>query len=258
LAVAPIIEEVAMAVATWRRESLLAGIAVVFLLADPVRAAGLNLSWLDCGASGVANRTFACNTNASGLHVMFGTFVAPAGLVGVTGFSAVLDAQSAGAAFPAWWNLRTGGCRAASLSAFFDFTGGPFNCHDYWQGGVVGGVAMDPPIGNRARIKTQAAFVLTNDPRIVAIAPNTEVYTFRLGVNNLKTVGLGSCAGCPTGVCIVLNSIVLTQPPGFPSKTLSAPSSRNTIQWQGGSEADCLLATPAKNATWGGIKSLYR
>ena len=42
------------------------------------------------------------------------------------------------------------------------------------------------------------------------------------------------------------------------SKFISAAAVRNFATWQGGSGGDCLLATPAGNTTWGGLKALYR
>jgi hypothetical protein len=30
---------------------------------------------------------------------------------------------------------------------------GPFTCYDYWQGGAIGAIQEDAPVGNRVRIK---------------------------------------------------------------------------------------------------------
>jgi hypothetical protein len=222
---------------------------------------GLNLSWLDCGVAGLENRTFACNTNTGGGHILVASFKASSFMVSVTGQSAVLDAQGAGVAYPAWWTMRVGGCRAsASLAFSSDFTGGPFNCYDYWQAGCVGGSSMDAPVGNRARIKAQCALP-AGDSRITAIPEGTEVYAFKLTINNLKTAGLGACAGCLDRVCICFNSLLVTQTPGNPAgnKFITAPAENNIARWQGTANAqECEGATPAKNATWGQVKSLYR
>jgi len=224
---------------------------------------GLSLAWLDCdggGAGGAHNRAFACNTNTGGGHTLVGSFIAPSFANAVTGFAAVVDLQAASVSYPDWWHIRVGGCRAtASLLSNFDFTGGPFTCYDYWQGGAVGGHSMDAPIANRARIKATAALP-AGDSRITSIPEGTEVYCFKLTANNARTAGLGACAGCPTSVCIVLNSILITNVPGNPAgnKFISFPVP-NTATWQGGiSDVECLNATPAKNSTWGQVKSLYR
>ena len=172
--------------------------------------AGINLSWDDCGSYGVQVRTFACNTNV-GVHTLVGSFVTPQGVVAMSANEVVMDMASAAPVLPGWWQLRTGLCRAGSLNGNWDFTGGPFSCYDYWQGGAIGAFAMDPPSGNVARIK--AVFALpAGDARITSIAEGTDVYSFKAVINHAKTVGAGACDGCEAGACFVLNSIKLNQP----------------------------------------------
>ena len=74
------------------------------------------------------------------------------------------------------------------------------------------------------------------DPRITGILEGTEVYSFKVNINNARTTGLGACAGCATGVCIVLNSIKINQPVSAPagSKYISSPANRAYATWQGG------------------------
>ena len=83
---------------------------------------------------------------------------------------------------------------------------------------------------------------------------------------NAKTVGLGSCAGCLTPVCIVLNSVNVVAGTSANIK-LSGPTNgidSNVATWQGGAGVSTLLgqgcpaATPNRNTTWGQVKSLYR
>src|SRR5438876_8777363 len=96
------------------------------LLACPhgARAAGINLSWNDCGTSGASDKTFACTSN-TGNAVAIGSFVAPSGINALLGVTATLDIwsspDSVGTAIPDWWQLGPGGCRSGSLSASFDF-----------------------------------------------------------------------------------------------------------------------------------------
>jgi hypothetical protein len=223
-------------------------------------AGGLNLGWLDCGGAPPSlDRVFACNTN-SGLNTLVGSFVAPSCVNAMSANEIVMDVQTPGVALTPWWGMRTGQCRAgASLAGNFDFTGGPFTCYDYWQGGAIGAIQEDAPIGNRVRIK--GVFALpSGDARVGPIAEGTEVYSFKANINNAKSSGLGACAGCQLGACIVLNSIKLNQPVEEPcgGKFVSAPASRNFATWQGGIGGDCYAATPAKNTTWGSVKALYR
>ena len=219
---------------------------------------GLNLGWADCGGMPASlDQTFACNSNA-GTRTLFGSFVAPCCITAMSANEIVMDLQSSGATLPLWWVMRTGGCRPGAMTGNFDSTGGPFSCYDYWQGGAIGTLSMDPPSGNRARIK--GVFALPEgDSRIVGVPEGTEVYSFKCNINNSKTTGLGACSGCTSGVDIVLNSIKCNQPVSEPggSKFVSAPANRNYIDWQHGC-AGCSAATPARNTTWGSVKALYR
>jgi hypothetical protein len=218
---------------------------------------GLNLGWNDCGGIPASlNQTFACNTNVGALHTLVGSFVAPCCVTAMSGNEIVMNLQSAGASLPAWWQMASGLCRPGSLFSGMDFTAGPFTCLDYWQGQAVNGHLLDQISGNRARIRVIGAI-----PELLAgpVVEGTEVYSYKLNINNAKTVG-SACTGCQTGVCIVLNSILIDQPLGTPggNKFVSTPAVRNYALWQGGTGGDCLQATPTRNATWGSIKAQYR
>jgi hypothetical protein len=244
------------------KKTLLFTCALVALTAGVALAGpgGLNLGWLDCeGLPASENRIFACNTN-SGVHTLVGSFFAPCCITAASANEIVMDVQTTGVSLAAWWGMRTGACRtAASLLSSYDFTGGPFTCYDYWQGGASGGISEDAPIGNRVRIKALGALP-AGSPLITAIGEGFEVYSFKANINSAKSAGLGACAGCNAGACIVLNSIKINQPVSEPggSKFVSAPATRNYATWQGGIGGDCLGATPAKNTTWGNVKALYR
>jgi len=250
---------------------IVAAVVATALFATSARSAGfypgINLSWDDCGTNGIQVRNFACDTN-SGLHTMIGSFVAPEGVEAMSANEVIMDLDSETPEMPAWWQMRTGLCRAGSLSGNFDFTDGYPSCYDYWQGGAIGSFAMDPPVGNRVRIK--GVFALpTGDPRITSIDYGAEVYSFKLRVNNAKTIGPAACGGCEMGACIVLNQIKLAQPVPRPSITLNSPADRLFVSWQcpahpfyyDHSRYYCLFPscpTPARAHTWGQIKQLYR
>ena len=236
------------------------------LCATIATAAGVNLSWNDCGTFGVYRQTFACDTNA-GSHTLVGSYVVPDLPEPILGNSFVVDLMSPCPAFPDWWQLRTGLCRQTSLAGNFDFTAGPFDCLDYWQGGALGGVVMDPPSPSSASIKGVCSLP-AGDSRIVLIPGDTEVYSFKLIINHAKTVGPGACQGCFADLCIVLRSIQLGLVSGN-SVILTQPAVRNDVSWQSGAlvypdfvplppfcSGNC--PTPARDRTWGSIKALYR
>jgi hypothetical protein len=243
--------------------AILAAILMIAASPSPVRGQAINLSWNDCGASGVELRTFACDTNV-GVHTLVGSFVPGPSVDSMTAAQAVVDVQTLGPSIPDWWGMRTGYCRPASLNASFDFTGGPFNCHDYWQGGAVGGVAADAPAGNRVRIRVAMALP-QGDSRVVDLDDDTEVYAFKVNINSAKSTGDGACAGCDVGACIAITNIqVGTITDGQPlTFFLFAPATRIHVTWQCPgfvSTVGCMLdcTTPTRNRTWGQVKQLYR
>ena len=248
-----------------KKTILLCG-ALLALSATVASAAGVNLAWLRCfgEGSGTQNRTFACASN-TGSNLAVGSFIAPAGTQGVSGNEVVIDLQSQGTVLPAWWQLRgTGQCRGVgtpALSVNFVANGADAVCIDEFGGGGAGGIgAYTVGYGgalNRARL-TMAIATAAPAP----LDADVEYFAFNMIITNTKSVGTGSCAGCSIPVCIVLNSIKLTQGVGVGDFTLSQPGdpSSNDIAWQGGAIGGpgCPAATPTKNATWGSVKSLYR
>jgi hypothetical protein len=243
------------------KKSLLMAGAMLALTAGFAAAGGINLSWTDCGSNGTLSRTFACTSN-SGANIMFMSAIAPVPMGQLNGHEGVLDLQTNQAALSAWWLIggapTAPNCRPGNtLSANFDFVGGPFNCADAWAGGAAGGfnyaAGYNGP--NRARIRTVCAI-----PGSTAIDDASEYYIAKVTFTNNRSTGTGSCAGCSDGACIVLNSIQLTQPAGVGNYTISNPIVANWIQWQAGGNigGQCPGATPTKSATWGSVKSLYR
>ena len=242
--------------------AILAAILAVAVMPSPARGQAINLSWDDCGANGAALRAFACDTNL-GVNTLVGSFVPGAFVDSMTALQAVIDVQVLGPNLPAWWGLGAGFCRPASLLPGFDFTSGPFNCHDYWQGGAVGG-GRATPAGNRLRIEVVAALPLS-DSRVVDLDDNTEVYAFKVSINNAKSTGDGACTGCDVGACIVLNHVEVGTITGGQYLTffLTLPGDRVDVTWQCPglvTTVGCLLdcTTPARDRTWGQVKQLYR
>jgi hypothetical protein len=228
---------------------------------------GVNLSWNDCGASGVADRTFACTSN-TGTNAVVASVVPPVTKARFVGIDVIIDLISQTSPLPDWWRLDAGtGCRNTSLSFGTDFSGTPSGgaaCTDYFQAQGGGGISAytaefaepgDPPFPNRARIL--AFWALATEGQLDA---GTEYYMFRMAINNAKSTGTGSCVGCADPVCIVLNLIRLAQPAGAvggDTETFGpAPGGRDFVTWQGAG-ANC-AAVPVKNQTWGQVKALYR
>jgi hypothetical protein len=247
----------------------------VLLLAVPVHAAeGVNLAWNHClgEGTGVQNVTFACNTN-TGLHVMTGSFVLGHDLATVIGAEVVLELATASPSLPAWWTFKNAGtCRATSMAVTFVQNPTDVVCQDWAATEAIGGLASyctiagecvdHPTAANVARIKLISAV-----PQASAkdLAAGIEYFDFNLLINNQKTVGTGSCAGCETPACVVLNSIRVVPTGDIGSRTLTAPTAPGTdfVTWQGGGVpvvggvTGCPAVTAARRSTWGMLKSSY-
>lgn len=242
--------------------SVLTLAAVAGLATSALAAPGLNLSWNDCSSAGTVNRTFACGVN-TGSNLAVGSFLAPAGITAMTGNEAVLDLISSSSPLPAWWDFtNAGACRQTSLSVNFVLSATTTSaCVDYWSGQAAGGIAayrtnstINPtPAPNRARIV--AAYAVAPD-LAAPIDADTEYFSLNIVINNQKTTGAGNCLGCSDPVCIVLNSINITQPVGVGDFLVSDAATSRAITWQG-TGPDC-NTVPTQNRTWGAVKALYR
>jgi hypothetical protein len=247
------------------------------LLLFPARALaaqGMNLAWVHCmGDGGVQNQAFACNTN-SATHLMHGSFVLASDFPDVIGTEIILQLAADSPGLPAWWDFRNAGtCRQSAFAAFFTADAANVVCEDWSNGQMVGGLGAyctvafpcltPPPGANVAVIKVINAVPMS---AAAVLTAGVEYYDFTLVISNTKTVGAGSCAGCTTPVCIVLNSINVVDAGNLHPRMLTTPTApgSNFATWQGGGSPvvggviGCPAATPTKRSTWGSMKSLYR
>ena len=232
-------------------------VAAMLLVASSALAAGVRLSWQTCAGDGlVQNRAFACTSN-TGSNIVVGSFVLDSDLLQVNGNELCVDLISQdGAVLPEWWKFTSAGaCRQLSLSiAAQDGT----NCPDMFSGQGSMNIAayqLDKVIPGSARILCVNA---VQAAAIVDLTAAQEYGIARWTINNQKSVGTGSCAGCLVPVCFVFNSANLTTEGNLNNTKLGAPASagENMITFQGAG-ADC-NSVPTKNVTWGKVKSLYR
>lgn len=234
----------------------LSALAVAITIAGSAHAQ-VNLSWGNCGTNGTQDQVFACNTNTGSPFTLFGSFISPDASQCVA-IEAVVDFMNTDLALQDWWKFNTGECRAGGFNGNYDFTSGPFECVDFWQGqsiGVQGSITNGAGLGaNTLRYKLVTAIPAASD-----MDPGQEIYGFKINILRTRTVGTGSCAGCADGACFVLNSILVNQPAGVGDILLTgaAPGGRDFATWQGGLTSLC-TAVPNRNRTWGQVKALYR
>lgn len=236
----------------------LAAAAVAASFASPARAEGINLSWNDCGTSGVETLTFACNTNTGTPFTAVASFVAPPNINEFLGLNSQIDVFTDQAVLPEWWKHGSGTCRGTTgLAVSFDFTIGPFTCADFFGGQAAGGFLYESGFGspNRARFRITCAVPFDNRGPVDDVS---EYYAYKANILRAKTSGTGSCTGCTQPMCIVLNDIQLYQPPeALNDPLLFNPVDRNYVTWQG-PVPGCPAATPVRAGTWGTVKGLYR
>ena len=246
------------------KRRLLFALALAALSAMPcarAHAAGINLSWNDCGTAGVEDQSFACNTNTGAAFVLVLSVVPPAGTTAITGAEISLEFNAASPTLPDWWRLEPGGCNAGAMTGTGDYTG-LGACTDPWNGGGTALVQVwspgEPRGGaNQARMIVTSSVVPAN---FASLQAGVEYYAAHLRLSLARGSGVGSCAGCLRGACLVLNSVQLGRLPGAsPTLVTVVPTSGGTpgiATWQNG-HAEC-AAVPVRNRTWGAIKSLYR
>jgi hypothetical protein len=243
---------------------LLAALALI-ALAPGARAAGLSLRWDSCYSDGgVQNKNFACDTN-TGSQTLVGTFTLGADLAQVSGNEIVLDLAFAGPMTPQWWAFRNiGTCRRASLTFGLTAAGA---CVD-WAGGLSSGGIGAYNIGNHgpntARLVAATAVPPDN---LQALVAGQEYFSFSLTIDDQKTVGDGSCAGCATPGCLVMHQINVATPSLVNNVRLSGPANGTDSDWatwqgragvQVGGAVGCPAATPTRRSTWQSVKSMYR
>lgn len=233
---------------------------------------GLNLRWDQCyGAGGVQNRAFACDTNA-GSNVLIGSVVPAWDIVNVGAIYLTVDLAAASSTHPAWWQFPfSGGCRPFSVMTLSSAKTDPHTglCPE-WNGGLDHPNLPSQQIGTHGANTARLVLVVNAaDANLATLRGRTEYFAFRLTISNSKTVGSGACGGCETPVCIALTSADLSvqRIPHSLSRFLTGPANQvdsDFVTWQGGGApvvggvVGCPAATPAKQPTWGAVKSLYR
>jgi len=189
----------------------------VHFLPAAVMAAGINLSWDDCGAAGSSFKFFDCNSNL-GQDVLVASAEAPADLDSVSGFLATIFIKSAGP-LPEWWRFKSPTdftvpihpqCRDSSAVRLVvdpSSVSCPTILGDFTRSDRFLGYSSEPEYhGDPTLARVRVYGQLMNDVRKVTLSG--EGYLFSLVVTHRQTVGDGSCPGCDLPVCIVFTEVV--------------------------------------------------
>lgn len=226
-------------------------------------SAQLNLYWDDCG--GGTDMTFTCTANTGARFPLVATFIAPVAIPDYFSSTTTLELISDGTVLPDWWKGGAGECRQGSFVSSDPGAAGLAGCANAYEGvglfsAVVGYQSNWNGDPRRASITYDAA---RSEPSPNPIAAGQEVIASMLEITRTKTTGTGACAGCARPVCIVVKQIVVQTASGgtFILHNPPGPAGAQYVTWQGGVTGpgnDCPNATPARNRTWGEVKSLYR
>ncbi len=243
---------------------LLVVVLLLILGASAAQAATASLSWgptcwSDPGHTNLA--AFACNTN-TGEVIMTVSFTPDQDIAHFCRLGLTLYATAWGQLdIPDWWKLGTGQCRSGTMSVSVDFSAAPqVGCTDAWAGRnafpIVDSYVTTPTPDDPnhyyppvARLEAEAVIDPVDAPHLTA---GTEYYGMQVRVSYLRTVGAGACAGCSHPLNWDLVSVALYDCDG--SSQVAGPDyqANGSLTWDPG------MATPARNPTWGAIKSLYR
>jgi len=172
-----------------------------------------------------------------------------------------------------WWRFdQPAGCRgrvapatpSLSLTASFDPLNDEGACQNLWQQGASGATSYQADTGPHQESAGGHAHI--TGAFAVAVGadwpPGTEWYSFRIVIDNRNTTGTGACAGCPDGAAFRFqygeansgnggsNDARIDNPANGPASSCAS--------WNNTGGINCQTATPARRATWGQVKSLYR
>ena len=254
--------------------------AALFALPSIATAApGFAMRWDRCYAdAGGSNKNFACNTN-SGTETLVITFSPDTAIANLSGIEIYLDIQSASASIPAWWQMKnTGTCRQGAISVNMTADPSAVRCDDTFAGNAAGGIGaynIFSPGPDRISMSIAEAAPQT---ALASVTPGREYFAANIKIDHTKSVGAGACVGCTTPMCLTIFQMRLVSPAHTEFIYGQEGPNSNTVGWQGGSpdigfykdtEFDhpwttgwfnqaCGLPTPARNQTWGAIKSMYR
>jgi len=272
------------------KKILLTGL-LLCLVSSTALAAGFNLIWstgttAPTQCNGVVDQSFACDNNDGPLYPMLGSFQVAAPMLAFFGLSAIIDGQSQTAEMPMWWQSNNSGlsytpvkpeaCRNLAFSSATSVVASTVTaCYRLWTATANGGIgawqtSMYPPpppavapAPNRLRIKIGYAMTTA---RVNLVSTRT-YNAFSVTMDASKTVYVAPdppdveevipCAGCEVPLTLVLNQMDILGNAGALEVLTDAISNR-CITWQGGAGGSACDATPARNTTWGNVKSLYR
>jgi len=216
------------------------------LVAGSAFAAGVNLSWDNCGAAGQADKTQSCAV--ANTATLVGSFVSTkAG--DWTSTTNKVDIQIAGASMPAFWAVGSSTTTLGPRFTMSTSTAGIGSCAS-WMSEAPDNANSRSQNGNRIRLSIVPLLGAPGN----TVAAGQEAVAFSVTVNN----DASDVTGCQTGGCFVFNECFVEDAFNGTDDRLTSAQARQHVTWQGGGGVPCPAATPVKKSTWGSIKAIYR
>jgi hypothetical protein len=235
-----------------KKTLLLTSMLLAVTVSVALAASGVNFNWgTNCYTDApVSAKVFACNVN-TGSFPMTASFAVSVPMPNFVGVDIKMEGQSDQPALPDWWKLgATGDCRTAKAGFNANFSTLTSACIDWYATStlLVGGYSWET---NKAHVVIAAAI---DAP--MALDPDVEYYAGQLTVLNSKTVGTGLCAGCSFGMKWGLYEVMASGNDGQQIR-VTEPLANQCLDWNNTTQL-CAAPVPARNTTWGQVKSLYR
>ncbi len=254
------------------RKALLFGGVLLLAWSAAATAAGVNVTWgSGCWADLHSNlQTFACDTNTGPAIRMTVSFQVDADIPDFVGMTAYVVGRTSVATMPDWWMLSPGQCRPApGFSA--NFTGAPYNtsanCSDIWQGQGSGGLTvyadhLTPGWNVDPNVAQMSGTFLLAEPR--ALRAGTEWYACQFLFDRSSSTGTGACARCTIPMTWKVHKLRLFSSQSYLDLVDEDLEAWNACAFWQATTVPCAWwdswvepPVPARNATWGQIKSLY-
>jgi hypothetical protein len=240
-----------------KKTLLLAGLLLV-VAASVASAAGLSINWgtVCWGDNPKANLTWSCSSNTFTGVKMTASFMVDETKSTFVSTDLYMEGMTEAATVPDWWQLGTGGCRAGQAGLLNAPQGA--TCPELWSGSEsgsgFGGIGLYYTDTNRMHINAVWAI---GEP--VEAPAQTEIFAAMFTIGASKSVGATKCLGCAVPAIWALNYIQV----GYFGETQATVLDRpfpdgNQCLTYFGSTLPCAKPVPARNTTWGQVKSLYR
>jgi hypothetical protein len=217
---------------------------------------GFNLSWIGCDTSpSSVDRSYACDGLLGTTFALQASFRLDHDLPDFVESRSILEVAW-DIATPDYWKIMSGQCNSGAIVPLRPSSSGCSltNLYDPCCSFFSFTVTQVTPSRERFQVETA-----TGAPTPAVVTAGDLYGAFRLQLDPDQGVASG-CSGCAAPACFVLKDVEVFGFGAGEDYLITVPDQRFYVTWQGGALATggCPGATPARSATWGAVKTLYR